>query len=177
MTDQLVACPAEDCSYGPKPRKSVVGHYSGKNDGRHPGGYQKAQQVVPQPGGGPEHDADQPPAEEPGRDPRSDAEPSSAGQSTTQQSPSSPQGDPTEGSAEPFREPQQSQGRQPRQQRGRQDLREGAEEPVCLRCGGELFDFRGFENGQYHRVNGHQVFVRGDYQCSGCGKWWMEDDS
>lgn len=48
------------------------------------------------------------------------------------------------------------------------------DEPVCKDCGGELYDFRQFGSGEYHMLNGQNVFVRGDFQCSECAKWWVD---
>jgi len=48
-------------------------------------------------------------------------------------------------------------------------------DPSCRDCGSELYDFRQFTAGEYHAVNGTQVFVRGDYQCANCGKWWVDE--
>jgi hypothetical protein len=45
----------------------------------------------------------------------------------------------------------------------------------CLECGGELFDFREFAAGEYHAINGQNVYVRGDFQCSDCGRWWVDE--
>lgn len=41
-----VSCPVDGCNYS-GPRSSVVGHYSGKQDDDHSGGYYHAQEVVP----------------------------------------------------------------------------------------------------------------------------------
>ena len=48
-------------------------------------------------------------------------------------------------------------------------------DPTCRECDGELFDFRQYDSGEYHEINGHQVFVRGDFQCSECAKWWVQE--
>jgi hypothetical protein len=47
----------------------------------------------------------------------------------------------------------------------------------CHACGGELYDFRDYPTGQYHRVNGEKVYINGDYQCSSCSKWWVDERS
>lgn len=45
MNDQTITCPAEGCDYtGPK--SSVLGHYSGKRDDDHPGGYERAKTLL-----------------------------------------------------------------------------------------------------------------------------------
>lgn len=45
MSD-LYECPADGCSYGPKPKKSVLGHFSGKQDDAHAGGYPEAKRAL-----------------------------------------------------------------------------------------------------------------------------------
>lgn len=50
-----------------------------------------------------------------------------------------------------------------------------SEDKACPQCEGELYDFASLTNGEYHKVNGEQVYVRGDYQCSECGKWWVDE--
>jgi hypothetical protein len=45
----------------------------------------------------------------------------------------------------------------------------------CKECGGELYDFRQYASGEYHTINGQNVYVRGDFQCSDCGRWWVDE--
>ena len=157
---EMVSCPVEGCDYS-GPRKSVLGHYSGKSDGLHPGGYQKAKDLLsskPETTAEPEPEPQQP-----------NTEPQSKPQSEATDNP-------TFGSAEPSPEPQPASqpSQQPQQQQTQQqETQQG--EYVCLDCGSAVYDFRAYQTGQYHMVNGHQVFVRGDYQCSECGKWWVEE--
>lgn len=163
----LFECPADGCGYGPAPRESVIGHYSSKTDGHHPGGMQKVLKLLR------ESPDTEPERTGPGQSP--ETEPRQQKSRTPQQNPGSNpgrSGDPTMGSAEPVREPDRQGTRQRgRQQRGA-ELEQSGEEPVCQRCGGELYDFRQFDSGRYHEVNGTQVFVQGDMQCSACGYWW-----
>jgi hypothetical protein len=44
MTD-MISCPADGCDYSGL-RESVLGHYSGKQDSAHQGGYQKAKTML-----------------------------------------------------------------------------------------------------------------------------------
>lgn len=169
---QLVSCPVDDCDYGPFPRKSVLAHYSGKTDGLHPGGYQKAKQVVPEPGQASSQGAEPEPEPEP-----APQQPPSSGSADQQPDRGS---NPTLGSAEPVPDQEPPERRQQRQQQRerleerQEQLDEAGDEPLCLRCGGEVYDFRAFDNGRWHRVNGVQVWVRGDYQCASCGFWMNE---
>lgn len=64
MTGDLYACPAEGCDYGPLPKESVAGHYGGKCDGAHSGGYQAAVRAL-EAAGPVEQDSDQARAAEP----------------------------------------------------------------------------------------------------------------
>lgn len=50
MTD-LYECPADGCNYGPKPKTSVLGHFSGKQGSAHEGGYEYAKAVLGEPVG------------------------------------------------------------------------------------------------------------------------------
>lgn len=164
---EMVECPVEGCDYGPKPKTSVLGHYSGKSDGRHPGGYQKAKDLL-----------------EPGSATQPEPEPSSEPAESTSASGSAGGSDsnPVFGSAEPTAEPEPAERRQERQARRQQQqqtspqMSKSGEDPVCIRCGGELYDFRAFETGRYHSINNSRVWVRGDYQCSSCGMWLQEDE-
>lgn len=157
-------CPVEDCSYTAPTEASIGGHYQAMKDGKHPGGRQKALELL-QGGASASEGNAQVEAQEPREEP---SEAVSGGRGS----------DPTMGSAEPQRQPQpQAQSRQHGQQQGQRQaqpgrLEEGVDEPTCQRCGGELYDFRQFESGRYHRVNGQQVYVAGDFQCSSCAKWW-----
>jgi len=40
------SCPAEGCDYGPLPLQSVCGHYGGKTDGAHAGGYEVCRRML-----------------------------------------------------------------------------------------------------------------------------------
>jgi len=153
----MIECPVEGCDYS-GPKKSVLGHYSGKSDGLHPGGYQKAKSLLGNSDPQPEPEPQQPKQQ-------SKTEPQS-------QPESKPTGNPTFGSAEPQPEPepQSEPSEQPSQQQGTQ---EG--EYLCLECNGPVYDFTQYKTGQYHAVNGHQVYVLGDYQCAECGKWWVDE--
>lgn len=51
----------------------------------------------------------------------------------------------------------------------------GSQERRCPECGGDVYDFRKFETGQYHRLNGQRLFVEGDYQCAACREWWIDE--
>lgn len=46
MTDELYECPAEGCDYGPLPMRSVLGHFSGKSDEPHSGGWNSAKGML-----------------------------------------------------------------------------------------------------------------------------------
>ena len=153
---KIVNCPVEGCDYSGV-KKSVLGHYSGKSDGLHPGGYQKAKDLL-------------------SSEPQSDTEPEPEPQHPSREPQSKPlsgaTGNPTFGSAEPQPEPEpepkpSEQSTQPTEKK------EG--EKVCPECSGPLYDFRQYETGAYHMVNGHQVYVRGDFQCSSCAKWWVDE--
>lgn len=172
MSGDLYSCPVEGCDYGPLPKSSVLGHYSGKNDGEHPGGYQKAKDLLSSEPGSVEPSAKPEPS--PSAEPSS--EPAERPAETGGEAAES--GNPVMGAAEPTREPEPvQQPSHPAQSAGGQQstVRDAGEEPVCIRCGGELYDFRQFETGRYHVVNGKRVWVRGDYQCSSCAMW-LEDD-
>lgn len=54
--------------------------------------------------------------------------------------------------------------------------RSTGDDPVCQKCGSELYDFRSYANGERHEVNGRQVYIAGDYQCASCGKWWVDEE-
>lgn len=45
----------------------------------------------------------------------------------------------------------------------------------CPNCGAELVDYRQYEPGRYHDVAGDQHYVRGDWLCSGCNRWWVDE--
>jgi DNA-directed RNA polymerase subunit RPC12/RpoP len=150
---KLVSCPVDGCDYT-GPHKSVLGHYSGKSDGLHPGGYQKAKSLL---------ETDSEPASEPD-EPESD--PQEEPESTTESTGSNP----TFGSAEPRPEPEPDS--QPSQQPS-DDSPEG--EYVCLSCGGEVYDFSDYESAKMYEINGHSIMVAGDYQCSQCGEWFIDE--
>jgi hypothetical protein len=164
-----VECPVEGCDYS-GPQKSVLGHYSGKSDGLHPGGYQKAKTLL-----GDTQSSE--PQSEPDPEPEPEStEPDHSSGTQPREQGSEP--NPTFGGAEPVREPEpeQSTSQQPqRQQQSQSSMQEAGNDPVCPSCGGELFDFRQFTTGQYHKVNGESVYVRGDFQCSSCRKWWVDE--
>lgn len=48
-------------------------------------------------------------------------------------------------------------------------------EPVCPECSGEVVDFTAYDSGEYHNVNGSDLFVRGDYVCTECGGWFVDE--
>jgi hypothetical protein len=52
---------------------------------------------------------------------------------------------------------------------------DSSDELVCPECGGEIVDFTQYTAGQYHTVNGQNVFVRGDYVCSECRGWFVDE--
>lgn len=172
MSD-VVDCPAEDCDYDGLP-SSVGGHWQAKTDGLHPGGRQRCMELLSSSGGSasasePEAGSSSPASE--------DREERDAGSQRADAS------NPTMGSAPAEKPPQtgteasqNASGQQaPQQSQQQGGMTEAGGEPVCPDCGGELWDFRRFSDGQYHRVNGHSVFVRGDYQCDSCTRWWMDE--
>jgi len=55
------------------------------------------------------------------------------------------------------------------------DRNNDPDELQCPECGGEVVDFTAYESGQYHEVNGQNVFVRGDYVCSSCHGWFVNE--
>lgn len=149
MTD-MITCPAKDCDYEGL-KRSVLGHYSGTKDGEHPGGWNKAKELLS--GGEAETTETQ----------------TTQSETSTETRETDTTGNPTFGTAEPVTEPEPATNRsQGTQSNTEQDL-------TCLDCGSELYDFRQFTAGQYHTVNGTQVYVRGDFQCSSCGKWWVDE--
>jgi DNA-directed RNA polymerase subunit RPC12/RpoP len=148
---KIVSCPVDGCDYS-GPHKSVLGHYSGKSDGLHPGGYQKAKSLL---------ETDSEPASEPD-EPESDPKPEATADRVAE--------NPTFGSADPRPEPepQSEPSEQPQD-----DSPEG--EYVCLSCGGEVYDFTSYDSGKMYEINGHSIMVAGDYQCSQCGEWFIDE--
>jgi DNA-directed RNA polymerase subunit RPC12/RpoP len=149
---KLVSCPVDGCDYT-GPHKSVLGHYSGKSDGLHPGGYQKAKSVL---------ETDSEPSSEPESDPETQPEPESTTDRVAE--------NPTFGSADPRPEPEPDP--EPSEQ-SQDDSPEG--EYVCLSCGGEVYDFTSHDSGKMYEINGHSIMVAGDYQCSQCGEWFIDE--
>jgi len=125
-----VECPAEGCDYTGT-AESVCGHYGGKRNDIHAGGYEIARRKIDY--------------EQPDTDPR-------PRESNPIMSDSN-----NENSTEPDSEEPDS------------------EELSCLECDGELVDFRGYTNGEYHNVEGTNVYVRGDYVCVDCGGWFVNE--
>lgn len=171
---QQVECPAEGCEYGPKPPSSVAGHYQAKTDGMHPGGRQRCMDLLA--GGSASGGASQQASEQ-----AEESTPDSSPSQAPQQAASAERGsDPVAGTAEPSRSPEASQRASQQaqdtggSQRSRQ-MQEAGQDPVCPKCGGEVYDFRQYESGQYHKAGGHSVFVAGDFQCSSCGRWWVDE--
>lgn len=155
----MVQCPVDGCDYS-GPRKSVLGHYSGKSDGVHPGGYQKAKSLL-------ETDSEPEPEPESEPDQQAEQEPANTAESTAANNP-------TFGSADPRREPEPDS--QPSEQASQPTEQErDTDEYVCLDCGGELVDFREHERGSYAEVSNGNILVRGEWLCSDCGKWWFDE--
>jgi rubredoxin len=50
-----------------------------------------------------------------------------------------------------------------------------SEDVDCPECGAELYDFSDLEIGKQYEINGVDVVVKGDYQCSQCGVWFTDD--
>ena len=48
-------------------------------------------------------------------------------------------------------------------------------DPICPSCSGDLVDYRQYADGQYHEINGSNHYVRGDFLCTGCGRWWVDE--
>jgi len=55
-----------------------------------------------------------------------------------------------------------------------QSTQQGSDEPTCPACDGELYDFTDYPSGKVREINGHEVMIAGDYQCSSCGEWWVD---
>jgi len=147
MTD-TVTCPADGCDYTGL-KQSVLGHYSGTKDGKHPGGWHKAQDLLE---GTPASDSETKPTE-----------------TSTEPTDTTSGENPTFGNADPVNEPE------PARDTTERETDTSDSDPSCLKCESELYDFRQYSNGEYAIVNGHEVFIRGDYQCSNCGKWWFDE--
>jgi hypothetical protein len=140
---ETYTCPADDCDYTGLWR-SVLAHYSGRQDSEHEGGYNRARQFL----------------EEQGADPDTDTG-SNTGPDTEDRTEN-----PTFGSGDPGlsgSHTDTSTADEP-----------ADDDPTCPTCGGELFDFTNYTSGEYHKVNGYTVLVQGDYQCSDCTKWWVD---
>jgi len=125
-----VECPAEECEYTGT-AESVCGHYGGKRDEKHSGGYEVARRKI---------DYEQ-----------SDSDPRPRGSNPIMSNADSEKT--TESDSEEA----------------------DSEELLCLECGGELVDFTQYTNGEYHEVQGSNVYVRGDYVCADCGGWFVNE--
>jgi hypothetical protein len=152
---EIIECPVDGCDYS-GPHKSVLGHYSGKSDGLHPGGYQKAKSLL---------ESDSPPEPEPESKPEQQPE-----QEPTNTAESTSNSNPTFGSAEPQPEPEPQS--EPSDQPQQTDQSSG--EPRCLDCEGELVDFTDVERGTYAEIANGEIHVKGEYLCSECGQWWFD---
>jgi hypothetical protein len=137
-------CPADDCGYTGF-WKPVLAHYSGTQDPEHEGGYNRARQFLEEQGADPDADT--------GSNTGADAEDRTE--------------NPTFGSGDPG-----SSGGSQTDTSAADDPAD--DDPACPDCGGELYDFTGYESGGYHKVNGYTVMVQGDYQCSDCHAWWVD---
>jgi len=127
------------------PKQGVVGHFAGKRDGMHEGKFTEAQDNTS------EEDSKQP-----------------------QDTPTTNSGDnPTFGSADPMDSAQPYTGPSKEQQQSQQQ--EQDDEPRCIKCGGEPYDFRDYENLKEYEVNGNDLLIQGDYQCSECGYWMIDE--
>lgn len=144
----IVECPADGCDYSGF-RSSVLGHYSGKQDEAHRGGYQKAKELVDSTEGTPP-------------EPSQSRERNERGTQASASDPKPAGGDnPVMGNETP-----------PNRQKR---TKNSHDEPTCPRCGGEVVDFTQFTTGEYHEVNGNNVYVRGDYVCSDCHRWFIDE--
>lgn len=184
MSDaEIVTCPADDCDYtGPK--SSVLGHYSGKTDGLHPGGYGKAKALLEDTGVQQQSEQDSSPdvgetsdmVDEQAQNPAQDY-----GKKREQKQLSHSDGDnPTMGGAEAVNEPDPAPSDQDprRQERPRGNAPQGyTPDDGCLDCGGELVDFTDLPTGTTQKVgtDNVEVFVAGDYVCSRCGEWYTDE--
>lgn len=45
----------------------------------------------------------------------------------------------------------------------------------CPDCGAELVDYRSYATGQVHEIGESSHYVRGDFLCSGCSRWWVDE--
>jgi len=45
----------------------------------------------------------------------------------------------------------------------------------CPDCGGELVDYRQYDTGEIHTIQGTSHYVRGDYRCAECKRWWVDE--
>lgn len=153
MTD-MHSCPVDGCDYGPKPLDSVCGHYSGKKDGEHQGDWYTARDILTD---GSDSDSE-----------TVDSTPSESGDGDVAGSvPSDGGGNPTMGGREAVSKPSSpAEG-------GRSHAPdEHGPDDGCIDCGSELVDFTDLTSGEYHTINGQNVYVAGDYVCSQCGEWF-----
>jgi hypothetical protein len=142
-------CPVDGCQYQGS-KNQVIGHYSGSG-GEHTGGYQDVLQMLEDQDSNPEAE---PEPTEPNPEPDGGENPLfGAGGSNPDKPESNPKAEPEPTEPNP----------------------EKSGEPVCPECGGEVVDFRAYQPGQYHTVNGQNVFVRGDYVCSECRGWFVNE--
>lgn len=96
-----------------------------------------------------------------------DSESTNAGESVDESTNTAQSENPTFGSADPVQEPEPEPGSG--------DCGSQPEEYVCLACGGEVYDFSGYQSGKMHDINGHSIMVAGDYQCAECGEWFIDE--
>jgi hypothetical protein len=124
---------------------SVLAHYSGKQDDQHVGGYFKAQQKIA------------------GAEPAggADAEPEAGPEAG-----SKPAENPIMGDANPKGPPNATDD----------SAGDRGERPDgCPDCDGELVDYREYATGEYHTIDGRDHYVQGDYLCTACGRWWVDE--
>jgi len=51
----------------------------------------------------------------------------------------------------------------------------GGPDDGCPDCGGELVDYRRYDTGEIHTIQGTSHYVRGDYRCVDCERWWVDE--
>lgn len=49
------------------------------------------------------------------------------------------------------------------------------DDPDCPKCGADMYDFTGHKTGESYSINGRTVHVQGDYQCSSCTEWFVDE--
>jgi hypothetical protein len=145
----MIQCPVEGCDFTGQ-QTAVRGHWGGKRDGKHQGDFHKALQAF-------EDARDESASVETDTDAdESEDKPNRVTDPARETPPAESQSQATDGS-------QQS-----------------SEVDGCPDCSGELVDFSDLESGRYHDgvqfADGSQgMFVGGDYLCSECGEWWMDE--